>query len=222
MSDKKHMHILSELYAHPIEHNIKWHELVPALSSIGLMHTENNGSHHFIRNGHTVVFDYANSDTLNEEEIIKLRHFISSSAISKNKNPDLAKDVIIAISHHQAVIFYDPGQTTESHTTEHADISAGRLLHTRPTSPPYSNVGPVIDEAYYDAIIKDLANAHRIVILSHGTGSSNAGIHLMARINEKNPELAHRIAAIKRCDLEALTEPQIISLGKELLGPGNK
>jgi predicted RNA binding protein YcfA (HicA-like mRNA interferase family) len=220
MSEKKHIHMLSELYAHPIAHNIKWDDLIPALSSVGFMHDEKNGSHHFTRNGHTIVFEHSGHDILDENEIIKLRHFLHASAISKNRNPDLAKDMIIAIDHRQAIIFRDPGTTSESRAEEHADLSQGRVLHRRPTAPPYSNIGPMEDGTYYDAVIRDMGNARRIVILSHGTGSSNAASALMTRIYEKNPGLAHQVAAVQRCDLEAMTEPQIVSLGKKLLGSG--
>ncbi len=221
VSDQKHIHILSELYAHPIAENIKWMEIIPALSSIGLVHTEKNGSRHFTRNGHTVVFGKADHDTLDAEEIMKLRHFLHFSAISKNRTDDLSKDMIVAIDHRQTVIFQDPGMASESRTKEQSGLPLGWLLHKRPASPPYSNIGPDENNDYYDAVIKDMANAKRIVILSHGKGSSNAAHQLMARIYGKNPELAHRIAAIQRCDLEAMSEPQIISLGKQLLSPGH-
>jgi hypothetical protein len=218
MSYKKHVHMLSELYAHPIAHNIEWRELIPALASIGIAHADRNGGgHHFTRNGHTVALGHANHGPLDAEEILKLRHFIYDSAAFKNKVPDLAKDIIVAIDHHQAIVFHDLGTMHESRAEEHADQVRFRVLHKRPTSPPFSNVGPDIDDDYYDAILDEMSSAERIVILGHGTGASNAASQLMGKISEKNPEIASRVAAIQRCDLEAMTEPQMISLGKQLL-----
>src|SRR6266702_3851215 len=219
MSDKKHVHMLSELYAHTIARNIEWRELIPAWASIGLAHTNTNGCHHFTRNGHTVALGHADHDILSAEEILKLRHFIYDSAASKNVAPDLVNDIIVAIDHHQAIIFHDPGTAFESRTEEHANQPTFRVLHKRPTSPPFSNVGPDVDNEYYGSMIKEMSRAKRIVILGHGTSSSNAASQLMAKLSEKNPEIAHRIAAIQRCDLEAMTEPQMISLGKQLLSP---
>ncbi|HEY5695371.1 MAG TPA: hypothetical protein VIQ80_00900 [Candidatus Saccharimonadales bacterium] len=214
MSDKKHLRMLDELYAHPIAHNLEWVELIPALASIGVEHTEKNGSHHFTRNGHTVAFEHR--DALDEEEIMKLRHFLRTS--TESDAPNLAGDMILAIDHHKAVVFRDPGTTFESRVEEHADLTKGRILHTRPTSTPFRNSGPEIDEDYYDSIVEEMAKAKSIAILSHGTSSSNAAMQLLAKIRDKNPELLHRIAAIKRCDLEAMSEPQMESLGKKLLG----
>jgi hypothetical protein len=217
MSDKKHIHVLSELYAHPIAHNIKWQELIPGLTSVGIIYTDKNGSHHFTRNGHTVVLGHANRDNLDAEEILKLRHFISTSAVSQNETPGLAQDIIVAIDHHQAIIFHAPGTAFETRTEQHADQVKFRVLHKHPTSPPFSNNGPDIDDEYYDAMINEMSKARRIVVLGHGTGTSNAASQLIAKLFDKNPEIAHRIAAIQRCDLEAMSEPQMISLGEQLL-----
>jgi hypothetical protein len=218
MSDKKHVHILSELYAHPIAHNIKWQELIPALTSIGFVPTDRNDGSHFMRNGHTIALGH-NNTTVSIEEILTLRHFIATSAKSKNKTPDLADDIIVAVNHRQAIIFHDLGTELESTSKEYADLTKSRVLHKRPTSPPFSNVGPDIDDDYYDGMIKEMSNAKRIVILSHGTGASNAASQLMSKISERDPEVAHRVAAIQRCDLEAMTEPQMLSLGKQLFSP---
>lgn len=217
MSDKKHMHALSEVFAHPIYHNLEWVELLPALASIGVVHREKNGTYHLNRNGHTVVFECSNRSSLDVDEIMKLRHFLR---ISAQPGPDLTNDVIVAISHHQALIVRGPGTPAESKIVEHANLAKGRLLHTKPTAPPYSNVGPKIDEGYYDVVMQDISDAGRIVILSHGTGSSNAANQLVARIREHYPDLMAKVAAVQRCDLEAMTEQQVISQGEALLGLG--
>lgn len=218
MSDKEHARILNELYIHPIAHNIKWLELIPALSLVGVTHDEKNGNHHFTHGGHVVVFAQSGSETLNEDEVIKLRHFLELATTPEDKPTDLTNDVIVAITYHKADIFYNPGELDESRQEEHADLKKSRVLHKRPTAPPYSNVGPIFDDDFFEDVIKDLAGARRIVILSHGKGSSNAGSQLMEKIHHKHPELAQKIAAIQSCDLEAMSEGQIVSLGKELLG----
>lgn len=218
MSDKKHVNAISDLYMHPIAHNIKWVDLLPALASIGLVHAEKNGMYHFERNGHVAVFECSNRDTLNEDEIMKLRHFIYSSSVAVNKKSDLAGDVIVAIDYHQAHIFKNPGKDNEDHVIERNESLKDDILHAKPTAPPYSNVGPVINEDYFEAVIKDIKDAKRIVLLGHGGGSSNAAAQLMAQIRQKQPQIAHKIAAIERCDLGAMSEAQMIGRGKKLLG----
>lgn len=219
MSDKKHIHMLSELYAHPIAHNLKWQELIPGLASIGIVYSDKNDHQHFTRNSHTVVLGHAKHDILDAEEILKLRHFISTSAMPQNEASDLAQDVVITIDYHQAIVFHAPGTALETRTEKHAEQVKYRELHKHPTSPTFRDTSPDIDNNYYDAITKEMSKARRIVILGHGTGTSNAAFQLVAKIFDKNPELAQRIAAIQRCDLEAMSEPQMISLGEQLLSP---
>lgn len=219
MSDRKHAHTISELYAHPIARNIRWQELIPALASIGLVHTDGNGGRYFTRNGHTLELGHNDNSDVSIEEILTLRHFIATSAESKNKAPNLTDDIIIAIDHHKAIVFRNLGTDSESRSEEHADQTKFRVLHKRPTSPPYNNEGPDIDKDYYDTMVKEMTNAKRIVMLGHGTSSSNAAFQLMSKISERDPAVAHRVAAIQRCDLEAMTEPQMIALGKRLLSP---
>jgi hypothetical protein len=219
MSEKKHIHILSELYAHPISHSIKWRELIPGLTSIGIVHNNKNGRHHLTRNGHTIVLGHTTHNVLDVEEVLELRHFISASAESKNETPDLTRDIIVAIDHHHAITFYAPGTTSETRTEQHASQFKSRELHKHPTSPSFNSNNDDIDNDYYNAMIKEISKARRIVILGHGTGSSNAASQLVAKVFNKNPEIAYRIAAIKRCDLESMSEPQMISLGEQLLSP---
>lgn len=219
MSDKKHIHILSELYIHPIAHNIKWQELIPGLASIGIVYNDKGGRHHLIRNGHIVVLGHTAHHVLDAEEILKLRHFISLSTVSQNKTPDQVQDIIVAMDHHQAIIFHSPGTPSETRTEQHAGQGKFRVLHKHPTSPPFSSNNANMDDKYYNAIINDVSKAKRIVVLGHGTGTSNAASQLIAEIFNKNPEIAYRIAAILRCDLEAMSESQMISLGEQLLSP---
>lgn len=213
MSENKHIHVLSELYAHPIAHNIKWQDLLPGLTSIGII----SDNQHLTRNGHTVTFDHAKHDTLDPEEIVKLRHFMAISTTPQNEAPDLVQDIVIAMDHHRAVIFQAPGTASQIRTVLHADETRSRELHKHPTRPPFSDNETNIDHNYYDAIVSEMSKAKRIVILGHGTGTSNATSQLIAKVSTKNPKILHRIAAVQRCDLEALSESQIVNLGEKLL-----
>jgi hypothetical protein len=217
MSKQKHVHILSQLFIHPIARNVEWLELIPALSSIGLLQTEKNGNYHFTRNGHTLVFEVSSRKDLDMEDVLRLRHFLQSSAVPTGSDIDLEKDAIVALDHHQATIFHSPGTASERRIRLHADLTNDRILHTHPTSPPFHEMGPQVDGDYFESVIKEIAESDRTVILSHGTGTSNAASQLLAMMHKKHPELINRIAAVKSCDLEAMTEPQLIQSGIDAL-----
>lgn len=51
-----------------------------------------------------------------------------------------------------------------------------------------------------------MMKSQRIVILSHGTSSSNAGEKLLTIIQARCPKIVDKIVAIKKCDLEPMTD----------------
>jgi hypothetical protein len=220
MSVKKHLHLLSELSSHPIAHNIEWSELIPALASIGLIHTEKNGKYHFERHGHSIIFERSHHKVLDLEEVLKLRHFLLESASSINEH-DAEGGVIVAIDYHRAFICHNPGTDTESRLYVHADLRKGRKLHVRPTSLPFNDSHPTVDGEYFGTVIKEIMNSNRIVILGHGTSSSNASAPLLHLMNQRYPELMSRVVAVMRCDLEAMTEEELIKAGTKLLTNAN-
>ncbi len=220
MSEQKHEHTIGQLFAHPVARNIEWSELIPALATIGLVKVEKNGNYQFTRNGHTLVFDISHHKEVDVEEVIKLRHFLELSASPGATNPDLINGVIVAIDHHQATIYRDLGARSQQRVRLYADLTQERILHTRPTSPPFHELHPLPESDYYEAVIKEMAKGERIVILSHGTGTSNAASQLMTILRKKYAELTEKIIAIKDCDLEAMTEPQLLKLGIESFRSG--
>lgn len=216
MSEKKHFHVLSELSAHPIARNIEWSELIPALSSIGLLHIENNGKYQFERNGHSINFEPSHHKVLDIEEVLNLRHFLILSATPQHSDLSQEHAVIVAIDYHQAFICHNPGTEIEARHYVHADLQKGRKLHTRPTSLPFNDSHPTLDRKYYEAVITEIMNSKRIVILGHGTSSSNTSAPLLHLMNQQHPELTHKVVAVIRCDLEAMTEEELIAAGTRL------
>jgi hypothetical protein len=217
MSQKKHLHALSELSAHPIARNIEWSDLIPALSSIGSVHVESNGNYHFTRNNHTISIQQPREKTVSMEDVLKIRQFLKASATPKDVEPSLQRSLIVAIDHHKAIIVHNPQEQDQSIEKIEADLSAGRMLHQIKREAPFSDNNPTDDPHYFDLVIKAMMKSERIVILSHGTGSSNAAQKLMTIVSEEHPQIMHKIIAVAKVDLEAMTEPQIVARGTELL-----
>ncbi|HEY8992417.1 MAG TPA: hypothetical protein VIM37_01045 [Candidatus Microsaccharimonas sp.] len=217
MSQKKHLHVLSELSAHPIARNIEWSDLIPALETIGFVHVESNGNYHFTRNDHTIALEQPRAKTVSMEDVLKIRRFLKTSATPKDVDPLLQRSVIVAIDHHKAIIIHNPQEQGQSIETIEADLSAGRKLHKIKHHAPFSDNNPTDDPLYFDLVIKAMMKSERIVILSHGTGSSNAAQKLMTIVTEEHPQIVHKIVAVAKVDLEAMSEAQIIARGTELL-----
>lgn len=216
MSEQKHEHTLQQLFAHPVARNIEWSELIPALADAGDLQTEKNGNYRLTRGDHTLVFE-ARGKEVDIEEVLKLRHFLESSEVSKTNDPDLADAVIIAVDHHKAAVYRNFGTGFEKAMSLHADLTEERMLHSHPTSAPFHEQHPLPETDYYESLVKEIAKSGRVVILSHGTGTSNAGLQLMEVLGKKHSELVARVVAVKDCDLEAMSDPELIKLGTESL-----
>ncbi|HSW77748.1 MAG TPA: hypothetical protein VLG36_03045 [Candidatus Chromulinivoraceae bacterium] len=215
MSEQKHEHILHQLFTHPVARNIKWAELIAALSTVGDLQVEKNGSYRLTRGGHTLVLEARGKD-VDVEEILKLRHFLESSETPDTIEPDLINTSIVAIDHHQAVIYHNPGTKMEP-VKLHANLTEERILHSHPTTAPFHEQSPLPEKDYFESVVKEMAKSERIVVLSHGTGTSNAGLQLMDVVHKNHPELENRVVAMKDCDLEAMTDPELVKLGIESL-----
>jgi hypothetical protein len=217
MSEKKHLHTISELFAHPISRNIEWEHLIPALTSIGLLTSESNGKYDFTRNGHMIVFERSHDKVVDIAEVLKLRHFLRLSTPPVTLKNTVHNLQIVAIDHHKAIIIHDPGTAEQRIETFHSNLTKGRILHKTKHSPTFGDENPVDSAGYFDSIIKSMMKSQRIVILSHGTGSSSAGERLFDIIKESYPKIMDKIVAIMKCDLEAMTLPEVIELGVETL-----
>lgn len=208
MSEQKHEQVLRQLFGHPVARNLEWSELVPALATVGELETEKNGNYRLTRNGHAIVFE-ARGKVVDVEEVLKLRHFLEASEDVKAA----VAGTIIAIDHHNASVY----RNSEKVASFHANLTEERMLHSHPTTAPFHEQHPLPETDYYETLIKEIAKSERVVILSHGTGTSNAGVQLVAQLDKEYPELTSKIVAVKDCDLEAMTEPELIKLGSESL-----
>ena len=223
MSEKKHLHILSELSAHPIARNIEWKDILPALASIGLLQSESNGHYDFSRNGHKIVIERSHQKVLDINEVLSLRHFLVESAQPETIDSELSHSLIIAVDHHSATIIQNPGLNNVVVEHVRADLTKGRILHKHPQTAPFSDHNPSDSDGYFDSIVKYMMHSSRIVVLSHGTGSSSAAEKLLVVITKNYPKVLSHIVAITKCDLENMSEPQIIELGTSLLkAPANE
>jgi hypothetical protein len=217
VSAKKHIDTLTKLSAHPTARNIEWSDLLAALSSIGDLRVEKNGHYEFTRNGHHLVFAQTNNKDVDVEEVVKLRHFLHASSFLETDTSNMPSELIVAISYHEAFISHNPNSDTETHKTLHANLKNGRILHKHRTSSPFNDTSPLKNDDYYDAVIDEMLHSTHIVLLCHGTSSSNASVPLLDMLHKDHSEIIGRIIAVENCDLENMTEPQLIQRGAALL-----
>lgn len=72
-----------------------------------------------------------------------------------------------------------------------------------------------LDYVFAEKIVSEFLGASHIYILSAGSGKSNAAIQLSDFITEKHPQMAEKVLATGSADVNALSENQLLELGRE-------
>ncbi len=218
---------LDSLFAHPIAHNLEWRDIVGLFAKLGTVeHLPNNETSLRIGAEHQVLHRPHSKD-LTTEEIMALRHFLTRSGLSrKNPSSSVSKaDFLVAIDHHEARIY-----RMDSHPADPAELTVkpydpNGFLHHLTHKDQTRQHGERAAEApgFYEGIGAALTQAvphGHIVIVGHGKGHSDAAHHLHDWLRLHHAEIFQRIAGTITADLSALTPPQLLELGRELLTPG--
>jgi hypothetical protein len=214
MSDTKHLNVLTELFAHK-DSVIHVTDALNALSLICSVDSESPKQSQLSRNGKSLNLTYAENDNLNSQQIVAIRQFLKLSA-SGSTNISL-QDAMLVIDHHRAILIAAPTDTSQTQTVFHAKSDEGQKLHHHPTTPPFNDHNPVEDAQFYSQIIASLSSFKRIVLASHGQGSSRASDHLLALLDKKHSVLTQHIVAVLDCDVEALSDNALAALGASYL-----
>ena len=89
-------------------------------------------------------------------------------------------------------------------------------LHHRDETREHGQRAPE-DFTFYDKIAEALRGVDRIVLLSHGTGQSNASDVLTERLEKHDPDIYSRIIRQVDVNTSAMTEAEILAYGRQVL-----
>jgi hypothetical protein len=73
-------------------------------------------------------------------------------------------------------------------------------------------------DAYWSLLTQALAPAAGIILLGHGKGKANASHHLAAYMEKHRKDIAGKIIADVRADIDDLTDEQLLRLGQHIAG----
>jgi hypothetical protein len=218
---------LDSLFAHPIAHNLEWRDIVGLFTKLGTVeHLPNNETSLRIGAEHQVLRRPHGKD-LTTEDIMALRHFLTRSGLPGKhaSSPVSTADFLVAADHHEAKIY-----RMDLHPADPADLTVkpydphGFLHHlTHKDKTRQSGERAAEDPGFYEGIAAALVQAvphGNIVIVGHGKGHSDAAHHLQDWLRLHHAEIFQRVAGTITADLSALTPPQLLALGREMLTPG--
>jgi hypothetical protein len=73
-------------------------------------------------------------------------------------------------------------------------------------------------DVYWRDLARHLHDFESIILLGHGTGKSNASHHFVAYVEKHESDLAARIVADIRCDIDDLTDAQVVRIAQQVVG----
>jgi hypothetical protein len=128
------------------------------------------------------------------------------------------KAVIAAIDFHHTLIYATDGTPDQRPAQLVAADPKGyfRKIYHRAGNPD----GTYEDDSseYWQAISDALSPAATILLLGHGQGRANASHHWVTYVEEHRKDIAAKIVAEVRADIEALTADQVLRLAQHYLG----
>ena len=128
------------------------------------------------------------------------------------------KAVIAAVDFHHTLIYATdatPGQRPAQL------VAADPKGYFHKVSHRAGNPGGTYEDdssEYWQAISDALAPAAAILLLGHGQGRANASHHWVAYAEEHRKDVAAKIVADVRADIEALTSDQVLWVAQHYLG----
>jgi hypothetical protein len=81
--DHHHRVTAQKLFGHPLCHNIQWHDVCSLLGRFGDVFETHRGNWAVTVEGETTSFGSTRSCDLNEDQVVKVRHFLRSLGFTK-------------------------------------------------------------------------------------------------------------------------------------------
>lgn len=76
--DHHHRITALKIFGHPLNHNIQWHDVCSLLERFGDVHETHRGNWAVSVNGETISFGPARNRDLSEDQVMRVRHFLTS------------------------------------------------------------------------------------------------------------------------------------------------
>jgi hypothetical protein len=216
---------LDAIFHHPVQHNISWMDVLRLLTHLGTADEKTDGKYSLMINGKHLILHKPHGKHLDARQVTDLRHYFAVCGISPD-NPygtpatttPSSVDVVVLIDHHGAKL-YRIHHSSDQHAETVAPYDPLHFLHHLHHRDETREQGqrPAEDPSFYDRIAEALHDVDRIVLLSHGTGLSNASNVLTERLKTHHPGIYARIVRQAEVNTSAMTEAEILAYGRQAL-----
>lgn len=128
------------------------------------------------------------------------------------------KNVVAVVDFRETTIY--PTDATPGHVPEHvlAADPQGHLHKVHHMAGNPKGTYEADNSAYWREVTEALAPAAAILLLGHGGGKANASHHWVAYVEKHRPDVAAKVAADVRVDIDHLDDTQVLRIAQYYFG----
>lgn len=228
-----HRDTLSQIFTHPLSHNIEWRAVLSLLDALGAVEIRPDGKFVLTLGPETETMERPRDKDLDPQQVVDLRRMLRDAGYgpaterpggltvtehSADTERFRGKQVIAAIDFHHTVISATDAAPDQRPTQLLAADPRGHFhkISHRAGNPD----GTYEDDSseYWEEVGDALAPAGAILLLGHGKGKANASHKFVAYAEEHRKDIAAKIVADVRADIDDLTNEQVLRLAQRYFG----
>jgi hypothetical protein len=84
--DAHHEATLAKIVAHPVSHNVQWHDVLSLLESVGTVTKHHDGRYTVTLGPETQTFDAPRHHDIDEQQVIDLRRMLKGAGIVREQH----------------------------------------------------------------------------------------------------------------------------------------
>jgi hypothetical protein len=202
------------IFGHPVARRLPWREVHTLLDQVCEVAEQPNGKLKATCNGQTLVMHPAHDGAVADiDEVMALRRFLKKVVTEALPAEPSGAHLLVVIDHRQARVY-----KTELHGTVPQRVTplnpggVDRQLHYVQDASNGQRKPEL--KSFYEAVIKTLQGAEKILIFGSGTGASSAMTHLGAELRRRHGRLARSIVGEVVLDQQHLSEDQLLAAAR--------
>jgi hypothetical protein len=218
-----HRRTLDAIMRHPVAHNLEWKDVVSLFEKLGTVEQKANSEFVFQVGSERLILRKPHSKDLEPAEVADLRKFLSRADLSSETHAahggDAAPNLMVVMDHHGAKIYHVDVAAADAsqHVIKPYDPHHFQHHLTHKDQSREEGQRTAEDPSFYERIAQALAGAGKIVVIGHGTGKSNAALHLIEYLKAHHSEIHKRVVSEMSAELSSITTRQLLEMAHEAL-----
>ncbi|WP_259726910.1 hypothetical protein [Synechococcus sp. CS-1326] len=228
---KHHKTTLRALFAHPLSHGVRVSQVEALLRSLGAEVQELDGRRlrlRFPQGGETWIHSGSGlkQPDLDGDAVLRVRHFLEEAGVSpghEEAEPDSPRGdqshrLVLHLDHSRTDVFRLEGDEVEHAALKpHGLWGSGENLSHRHDRDIAGQRAP-LDSDYLARISEAMTGADTVLLLGHGTGSSDLRQVLLHYLHSHRPDLLDRIVGVVTVDDGGLSDEGLLAIAREHFG----